>query len=90
MWALGHVARSKGVPKGSLGVGFGTCGVLRRGSEGSLGVGFGQAPKGFRKGSLGVGFRDTWHTPKVSGGWLLVWALGTCGTRGRLPEGLSA
>src|SRR6266540_2187909 len=34
VWALGHVACSEGIPKGSLGVGFGTRGMLRRNPEG--------------------------------------------------------
>src|SRR6266540_4016082 len=41
VWLSGHVVCSEGVPKGSLGVGFGTRGMLRRSSEGSFGVGFG-------------------------------------------------
>src|SRR5437868_591372 len=62
VWASGHVACSEGVPKGSLGVGFGTRGVLRWGSEGVSRCGLRdtwQAPKGFRRVALGLGTRDT-------------------------------
>src|SRR5438105_13073652 len=43
--------------------------------------------EGIRGVARGVGFRDTWHSRKVSGGWLSVWAFGTRGTLGRYPEG---
>src|SRR5438128_395639 len=67
----GHVSHSEGIRRGLSVWAFGTRGTLRRNPEGSF----------------GVGFRDTWHTPKESGGWLLVWALGTRGELGRHPEG---
>src|SRR5438105_14620135 len=43
--------------------------------------------EGIRGVARGVGFRDTWHSRKVSGGWLSVWASKTRGTLGRYPEG---
>src|SRR6266508_4621853 len=55
----GHVSHSEGVPKGSLGVGFGTRGTLRRSSKGGLSVwasGHVAHSEGVPKGSFGVGF----------------------------------
>src|SRR6266508_823769 len=40
-----------------------------------------------RGGVSRCGLSGTWRTRKVSGGWLSVWALGTCGELGRHPEG---
>src|SRR6266540_3992198 len=73
VWFSGHVARSEGVPKGSLGVGFGTRGMLRRSSEGVS----------------RCGLRDTWHAPKELRRGLSVWSLGTRGTLGMHPERFS-
>src|SRR6266508_1086091 len=60
-------------------------GVSRRGLLGHV-----ASSDGIRRVALGVGFRDTWHTRKVSGGWLSVWASGTCSTLGMLPGYLPA
>src|SRR6266542_4847005 len=48
----GHVSHSEGIRRGLSVWAFGTRGTLRRNPEGAF----------------GVGFRDTWHTPKESGG----------------------
>src|SRR6266540_921629 len=53
-------------PGRSLGVAFGTRGVLRRSSEGVSRCGLRDtwhAPKEFRRG-LSAGLRDAWHSPK--------------------------
>src|SRR6266540_921632 len=79
VWASRHVACSEGVPKGSLGVGFGTRGMLRRSSEGVSRRGFGTRGT-LRRSSegvaLGLGTRDTWHTRNAYGGIFPIWALG--------------
>src|SRR5206468_1339622 len=71
VWLSGHVARSEGVPKGSLGVVFGTRGALRRSSAGVS----------------RCGVRDKWHAAEEFRRELLVWALGTRGVPGMLPGG---
>src|SRR6266540_4487921 len=71
VWASGHVACSEGVPKGSLGVGFGTRGMLRRSSEGVS----------------RCGLRDTWHAPKEFRRGLSVWASGHVAYSEGVPKG---
>src|SRR6266508_4337206 len=69
-----HVAHSENIRR-----------VSRLGHSGHVAL-----SEGIRRVALGVGFRDTWHTRNVSGGWLSVWASGTCSTLGMLPGYLPA
>ena len=89
MWLSGHVARSEGVLRGSLGVGFGTRGTLRRSFEGVFQCGLWDTwhtPKEFRRGLSVWASGHVAHSEGVPKGWLLVWALGTRGTLGMHPE----
>src|SRR5438105_2133399 len=87
-WALvtrGELARHT---ERSLGLGTRDTWRARAASEGVSRCGLSghvAHSEGSRGVALRVGFRDKWHSQKVSGGWLSVWASGTRGTHGKFP-----
>src|SRR6266540_617601 len=90
VWALGARGALGRYPEDLSAWACGTRGTLGRypGGVSRLGHwGHVAHSEGIREGSLGLGTRDTWLARATSGGWLFVWASGTRGELGRLPEG---